>query len=397
MVQYITNPTFRGNKKLRSQVSGQAIYADDLDFASEEAYIFDFTLVQQAEQLGPVKTLYLDNSVNPKIAEITVDQTGQYIVCPPFSVGFFPLATQENSKVTITSEGGVTGGEKCYAAFLTYDIPPAVWNGFAPLVDGARVTLIGVDGVTNMSGTNPLIVGGFDGTDTRTFKTDSAGRLEVVGSAAGGTVFGPDNPGIGPTQAPIQIGSIDTGNIVRRLVSTVAGWLRVDVASSVLPTGAATEASLATRSSEATLATRASEATLATRAADATVSAGNTILGNILTALGSLATQATLGTISTAVAAIQTILNRPATGTASAPANSTSSFTVLASNANRKGATIWGEGSACKIFLGNGASATVYTIELSVGGYYEVPFGYTGIITGISTSATGNLRVTELT
>lgn len=43
--------------------------------------------------------------------------------------------------------------------------------------------------------------------------------------------------------------------------------LDVDITRSVLPTGAATEATLATRASEATLATRASEATLATRAA----------------------------------------------------------------------------------------------------------------------------------
>jgi hypothetical protein len=65
-----------------------------------------------------------------------------------------------------------------------------------------------------------------------------------------------------------------------------AGNLRVAVEASVLPTGAATEATLATRASEATLATRASEATLATRASEAT--------------LLTRATEATVATLATA-------------------------------------------------------------------------------------------------
>lgn len=58
-----------------------------------------------------------------------------------------------------------------------------------------------------------------------------------------------------------KITAVDTGNVT--------------VSASALPTGAATEATLATRASEATLATRASEATLATRASESTVSALN--------------------------------------------------------------------------------------------------------------------------
>ncbi len=45
-----------------------------------------------------------------------------------------------------------------------------------------------------------------------------------------------------------------------------------------------------------------------------------------------------------------------------------------------------------------GSYPTAYTVQLSSGlPYYEVPFGYTGQINHIGSSATGNLRVTELT
>lgn len=235
MVKLITNPTFRGSKKLAPPKSGPAIFAADIDFAIAEEYIFDFTTLQQAEQFAAPQTLYLDNSVNPKEIEVNVSDTGQFLVCPPFSVGYFFIFTQENSVVSIKSDGGVLNGEKCYAAFYTLAIPPAVWNGFAPLVDGARVTLIGVDGVTNMSATNPIIVGGSTGAPSNTpvpFKVDSSGRLEVIGSSAGGVAFGPDAPGANPTQAPLQMSGVDNvSGLVRRLSTDANGVLRTTVIS----------------------------------------------------------------------------------------------------------------------------------------------------------------------
>jgi hypothetical protein len=46
--------------------------------------------------------------------------------------------------------------------------------------------------------------------------------------------------------------------------------------------------------------------------------------------------------------------------------------------------------------LGSTASATSYTVKIITDAYYEVPFGFTGIITGITASGTATLRVTEL-
>jgi hypothetical protein len=73
-----------------------------------------------------------------------------------------------------------------------------------------------------------------------------------------------------------------------------------------------------------------------------------------------------------------------------------SSTSILALNPNRNGTTIYNEtGSTCYLKLGSTASLTSYTIQITVGSYYEVPFGYTGAIDGITSSATATLRVTE--
>lgn len=89
------------------------------------------------------------------------------------------------------------------------------------------------------------------------------------------------------------------------------------------------------------------------------------------------------------------------TGTITAPAISATSFTVLASNANRLGGTVFNDSSVVLyLALAATASTTSYTVQVPPGGYYELPndgCGYTGIMTGIATTATGNIRVTELT
>jgi hypothetical protein len=94
---------------------------------------------------------------------------------------------------------------------------------------------------------------------------------------------------------------------------------------------------------------------------------------------------------------------KTATNTTATVAGSASVVTLIASNANRLGATVYNDSSAILYLkLGASASTSDFTAVLqaltsSVGGYYEVPFGYTGIITGIWASATGNARVGELT
>ena len=89
---------------------------------------------------------------------------------------------------------------------------------------------------------------------------------------------------------------------------------------------------------------------------------------------------------------------RAATGTTTSVASSATNVTLLASNANRLGATIFND-STQNLFVkfGATASSSSFAVKMTPGTYYEVPFNYTGIIDGIWASANGNARITELT
>jgi hypothetical protein len=99
----------------------------------------------------------------------------------------------------------------------------------------------------------------------------------------------------------------------------------------------------------------------------------------------------------------QIVAFQSGTGTLSNVSGSASSVTVLAANTARKGATIVNDSTALLYLkFGSSASTSSYTVVLAGAAsapfaYYEVPFGYTGIITGIWASAAGNARVTEVT
>lgn len=81
----------------------------------------------------------------------------------------------------------------------------------------------------------------------------------------------------------------------------------------------------------------------------------------------------------------------------SVPASLTS-VTLLAANPDRRGAAIFNNSSSeLYLKLGVGASSTSFTYRAATNAYFEVPFRYTGIITGAWSSATGNALITEVT
>ena len=86
------------------------------------------------------------------------------------------------------------------------------------------------------------------------------------------------------------------------------------------------------------------------------------------------------------------------TSTPATVAASTTSAVLLAANSARKGATIWNNSNNnLFIDLGPTASAATYSARLISGGYYELPFQYTGAISGIWDGTNGNCFVRELT
>lgn len=98
-------------------------------------------------------------------------------------------------------------------------------------------------------------------------------------------------------------------------------------------------------------------------------------------------------------ATVTTKETRSATGTHTNVAGNASSVTILASNANRLGGSVFNDSTAI-LYLdtsGGTASTTNYTVQLGQNAYFEIPANYTGLITGIWASATGNARVLEHT
>lgn len=91
-------------------------------------------------------------------------------------------------------------------------------------------------------------------------------------------------------------------------------------------------------------------------------------------------------------------LPAPGTSAATSVTAATTDTSVLAANTARRGATVFNEaGQTAHLLLGAVSSLTAYTAQVSVGGYYEVPFGWTGAVRAITATGTATLRVTELT
>lgn len=84
--------------------------------------------------------------------------------------------------------------------------------------------------------------------------------------------------------------------------------------------------------------------------------------------------------------------------TSATVASATTNQALLAANANRKGASIWNNGSATLyVDVDGAASTTDYAFQLAPNGYAEIPFGYTGAISGIWSAVSGNALVREYT
>ena len=85
------------------------------------------------------------------------------------------------------------------------------------------------------------------------------------------------------------------------------------------------------------------------------------------------------------------------TGTESNVSSSASAVTLLAANTSRLGGSFFNDSTAVLYLLCSSQtpSATLYTVQVGAGAYYELPYRYTGIVKGIWASANGSARVTE--
>jgi len=87
------------------------------------------------------------------------------------------------------------------------------------------------------------------------------------------------------------------------------------------------------------------------------------------------------------------------TSSVTSVAGSATSVQLLASTSGRKAAYFYNDsGAICYLKLGTTASTSSFTVAMAANSFYELPYpSYTGRIDAIWASATGNIRITEIT
>jgi hypothetical protein len=110
------------------------------------------------------------------------------------------------------------------------------------------------------------------------------------------------------------------------------------------------------------------------------------------------ATETTLAAVNAALAGTLATRKVPlASATVTQVASNTASVTLQASNGSRRSLIVFNDSTAT-LYLkyGSAASSSSYTVKMAPGDYWEMPLPvYTGIVTGIWTSANGSALVTE--
>jgi hypothetical protein len=123
-----------------------------------------------------------------------------------------------------------------------------------------------------------------------------------------------------------------------------------------------------------------------------TITSGTSVINVNLTDIEALVT-----TIQADIADGIRLPNATTGGTGSTDFTSTSYGTIATASTGRLGCTIFNSGPGnLHVLLGTAtASTSVFSVRLSAGDYYEVPFNYTGLIGGIFATA-GTAEVTQV-
>jgi hypothetical protein len=104
-------------------------------------------------------------------------------------------------------------------------------------------------------------------------------------------------------------------------------------------------------------------------------------------------------TLTSGVATLGRLLT-PSTAARSNITSATAESTFLAANSARMGAMLFNDATA-NSYVGLSTvavSTTSYSVKMPPGGYYELPFAYTGMIRGMwdTSGVTGSMRITEI-
>lgn len=166
---------------------------------------------------------------------------------------------------------------------------------------------------------------------------------------------------------------LDGAGVAKTIKTTVSAGDHVthhNVDSSALPTGAATEATLATMLT----------------------------LSGFQARVPTLGQKAMSGSVSITPPTDHPVFKAPSTATHTNVAGAAADTQLLASNGSRLGFVVYNDSSAI-LYLkyGTGASSTSFITALAAGASWTDPFQWTGVVNGQWASATGSARVTEIT
>jgi hypothetical protein len=200
-----------------------------LDFRSSNTFVVDFTVTNQAQVIGTVRTMFMDNTTNPNEVIVSVGGTNQSFTIPANAEGYFPLTATEISRITMTSLGGATSIQS--AVFYNYDMPAVVWYkyGLNPTDGIQRVQ--GTQPVgTNMNtapNNSPVYMAGVQSNGSLTpLLVTSTGSVSVSFAANSEVIVnGRDVEGATQSGNPVRIAGSDSSNNVHTLLTGNSGGI----------------------------------------------------------------------------------------------------------------------------------------------------------------------------
>lgn len=289
--------------------------------------------------------------------------------------GSIASAGVANQSVSGTVGASVIGTVPVTQATTEWTVKSSLAGGIFPVSGSVSAVVTNFPTSQNVSGS----VVAFQGTPEWTVKSSIAGGIfPISGSVAVGNF--PTNQNVSGSVVAFQgagwsgsVAAVQVGTRVTSLVSTVPS--SVIVGASIfgqLPAGTAMLGSVVAYQ------------------------------GAVWNVAGSVAAfQA--GTQITSIAGIPNVTGSLVgvfsnTSSVYAVLSSITTISVMNANANRLGATIYNDaGTTVFIKLGTAATTSVYTVAMVDDSYYEVPYGWKGVVAGISASNAGRINVTELT
>lgn len=151
-----------------------------VDFTSGSTQQLDLTLAIQTNKIEFLRTIYVDNSSNPNVLNITMALTGQVISIPAFSQAYLPLILSQNAILTFFTATSIA--PVIPVQLINISMPAIVWGAtnFTFVIAG------GTRG-TDFSGTKPAIDANLlltippnDNRSSANIQNQSADQLQVV-------------------------------------------------------------------------------------------------------------------------------------------------------------------------------------------------------------------------